>query len=85
MAKDSNIVHQYFRKETGDRLVLIKVNPLLFTGMEITVPLTGELQLREFEFDETFEPALVADGFQPTGAMEFNLYFSGLTGGIAGN
>ncbi len=85
MAKDSNIVHLYFRKESGNGLLLTRVNPILFTGMEIIVPSTGKLQLREFECDETFEQVLLAEGFQPTGAMEFNLYFSGLTGGISGN
>jgi len=81
MAKDSNIVHLYFRKESGDRLELMKVNPILFTGTEITVPATGQVQLHEFELDEDFETALVADGYKSAGPMEFNLYFSGLSGG----
>ncbi len=81
MAKDSNIVHRYFRKESGDSLVLMKVNPILFTGTEITVPTTGKLELHEFELDEDFETSLLADGYTTAGPMEFNLYFSGLSGG----
>lgn len=81
MAKDSNIVHLYFRKESGDSLVLMKVNPILFTGSEITVPATGKLQLHEFELDEDFETSLLADDYTTAGPMEFNLYFSGLSGG----
>lgn len=79
MAKESNIVHQYFRKETGDSMILVKVNPILFTGTELTVPSSGKLQLREFEFDEEYEAALVANGYQPAGPMEFNLYLNGLS------
>jgi hypothetical protein len=79
MAKDSNIVHLYFRKESDDGLALMRVNPILFTGTEITVPATGKLQLHEFELDDEFEATLVADGYKPAGPMEFHLYFSGLS------
>lgn len=79
MAKDSNIVHQYFRNEAGETLILVRVNPIHYTATEITVASTGEKELREFELDEEFEKELKANGFLPAGAMEFNLFFSGLT------
>ena len=79
MAKDSNIVHQYFRNESGETMILVRVNPIRYTATEITVSSTGEKELREFELDEEFEKELEADGYQPAGPMEFNLYFSGLT------
>ena len=78
MAKDSNIVHQYFRKESGETMILVKVNPIQYTAAEITVSATGT-ELREFELDEEFESELAANGYQPAGPMEFNLYLSGLT------
>jgi hypothetical protein len=78
MAKDSNIVHQYFRRESGETIILIKVNPIQYTAAEITISPTGT-ELREFELDEEFERELATNGFQPAGAMEFNLYLSGLT------
>lgn len=78
MAKDSNIVHQYFRKESGETMILVKVNPIQYTAAEITVSATGT-ELREFELDEEFEKELAANGYQPAGPMEFNLYLSGLT------
>jgi len=78
MAKDSNIVHQYFRKESGEAMILVKVNPIQFTAAEITVSATGT-ELREFELDEEFEKEFVANGYHPAGPMEFNLYLSGLT------
>ena len=78
MAKDSNIVHQYFRNESGETMILVKVNPIQYMA-EITVSATGEKELREFELDEEVEKELEANGYQPAGPMEFNLYFSGLT------
>lgn len=78
MAKSSNIVHQYFRKEVGETIVLVKVNPLLFTGAEITVLKSGETEMREMEFDEHIFEDLAEDGFLESSPLEFNLYFSGL-------
>jgi hypothetical protein len=78
MAKDSNIVHQYFRKELGDHTILVRVNPIQWTGMEITLPNNGEPSVRALEFDESIFEDLKIDGFQEAGPLEFNLYFSGL-------
>lgn len=78
MAKDSNIVHQYFRKESGESLILVKVNPIQYTAAEITISPTGT-ELLEYELDEEFEKELTANGYHPAGPMEFNLYLSGLT------
>jgi hypothetical protein len=78
MAKGSNIVHQYFKKELEDGKILVKVNPLLFTGTEITVYREGEIELRDLEFDEGIFEDLAADEFEEVNPMEFNLYLSGL-------
>lgn len=78
MAKSSNIVHQYFRKELEEAVVLVKVNPLLFTGAEISINKTGEVEMREMEFDEHIFEDLAEDGFVESSPLEFNLYFSGL-------
>jgi len=79
MAKDSNIVHQYFRNVSGEIMILVRVNPIHYTATEITVSSTGEKELREFELNEEFESELAAEGYKPAGPMEFNLYLSGLT------
>ena len=80
MAKSSNIVHQYFKKEFEEATILVKVNPLLFTGTEITVHKEGEVEMREMEFDEHIFEDLAEDGFIESSPLEFNLYFSGLAG-----
>jgi len=78
MAKDSNIVHQYYRKEFEDFKVLVKVNPILFKGAEITVFEDGRTELRHLEFDQDIFDDLKADGFDPASPLEFNLYLNGL-------
>ncbi len=78
MAKSNNIVHQYFKKQLEGFKILVKVNPIQFKGTEIMVPETGEVELRDLEFDEAIFEDLEADGFSACTALEFNLYASGL-------
>ena len=78
MAKSSNIVHQYFKREFENTTILVKVNPLTFTGTEITIAQDGKPEMRDLEFDEHIFDDLAADNFQPASALEFNLYYSGL-------
>ena len=78
MGKSSNIVHQYFKKEFEEATILVKVNPILFTGVEITVSRTGDAEMRELEFDSGIFDDLAEDGFQQSSPLEFNLYYTGL-------
>jgi hypothetical protein len=79
MAKDSNIVHQYFRKKFEDSTILVKVNPIVFKGTEITLLPDGEITYRDLTFDEDIIEDLKIDGFEEASALEFNLHYSGLT------
>lgn len=78
MGKDSNIVHQYFRKELGDATLLVKLNPLQWKATEITVYKDQEPELRELEVDADIFDDLKSDGFIEASPLEFNLYLSGL-------
>jgi hypothetical protein len=78
MAKNQNIVHQYFKKKIAGTTILVKVNPIHYTGTEITRTAKGETALRELEFDEQIFDDLKADEFEPCNPLEFNLYLSGL-------
>jgi hypothetical protein len=78
MGKDSNIVHQYFKKEFDNMTVLVKVNPIQYKGAEITRHKDGRSELRELEFDSEILEDLKADGFAEASALEFNLYYTGL-------
>ena len=86
MAKESNIVHQYFKKQFDDFTVMVKVDPIQLKGTEITIEKDGSKEKRHLKFDEEgystpeeiFDD-LKADGFEAASPMEFNLYYSGLT------
>jgi hypothetical protein len=78
MAKGNNIVHQYFKKEFEGAQILVKVNPIEFKGTEISISKNGDTEMRELEFDAEIFDDLKADGFEPSSALEFNLYYSGL-------
>ena len=78
MTKESNIVHRYFKKKFDEASLLVKVNPILLKGIEITLLANGETEIRELTFDEEIWEDLNADGFEEVGALEFNLYYSGL-------
>ena len=77
MAKGSNIVHQYFRKEMEGLTILVRVNPIQFKGTEITIQPGGN-EMRELELDEDIFEDLKVDGFVESSALEFNLYLNGL-------
>lgn len=79
MAKSQNIVHQYFKKQLDGIQILVKVNPILYTGTEITVDLEGKVAIQEMEFDEDIFDDLDVDGFTACSPLEFNLYLTGLT------
>ncbi len=79
MAKGQNIVHQYFKKILPDGLrILVKVNPIHYTGTEITISASGQTHLRELTFDAEILADLKADEFEACSPLEFNLYLSGL-------
>lgn len=78
MAKGSNIVHQYFKKEFADFTLLVKVNPILLTATEITVYKDKDPEFRELEADAGIFDDLREDGFSEASALSFNMYLSGL-------
>ncbi len=77
MAKNSNIVHQYFKKELNGTKIIVRVNPIHWTGAELTITDAGA-EMREVELDSEVIEDLKIDGFKEVNAIEFNLYLAGL-------
>lgn len=80
MGKQSSIVHQYFRKELEDGVVLVRLNPIQLLVMELWIPKEGQIGVREFEVDAEILEDLNVDGFSEASPLEFNLYLTGLAG-----
>lgn len=78
MAKNQNIVHQYFKKNHEGLLILVKVNPIHYSGTEITIEEGQPPVIRDLQFDADILEDLKADSFEECSPLEFNLYYSGL-------
>ncbi|MEQ9414913.1 MAG: hypothetical protein RIF39_13840 [Cyclobacteriaceae bacterium] len=78
MSIQSNIVHQYFKKEIEGSKLLVKLNHVHLNGTELIVYANGKVETREMDFDEAIMDDLEADGFTEVSGMEFNLHLSGL-------
>jgi hypothetical protein len=76
----SNIVHQYFKKDLTGMKILMKVDVLRLRAVELRVPDDGPLSWEETDINEDAVNQLMADGFQQSGPLEFNLYEAGLAG-----
>lgn len=69
-------IPQYFKRVFDDYQVLVKVNPTDFSGIELIVHPDGRVEKTEMAFDEEIFEDLEVDEFQPSGALEFNLYLA---------
>jgi hypothetical protein len=78
MAKNQNIVHQYFKKKHDGLLILVRVNPIHYSGTEITIEDGQQAAIRDLQFDADIFEDLKADAFEECSPLEFNLYLSGL-------
>ena len=77
-AMNTNIVHEYFKKEIDGAKIMVRLNPIHWKGTELTISPDSDAEVRELDFDEEIREDLKADGFEAASALEFNLYFSGL-------
>ncbi len=77
----SNIVHQYFKKESEGTKKLVQVNPIQFTGIEINISPSGEIEAIEMEENLEIIDLITTQGYKESSALEFNLYYSGIITG----
>ena len=69
-------ISQYFKRIFDDYQVLVLVNPVDFTGIELIVHPDGKIEKTEMEFDEEIFDDLEADEFQACSPLEFQLRLS---------
>jgi hypothetical protein len=75
-----DVVHLYFKRNFEDHQIMVRVNPIDWSGEEITVYEDGEMYHRKMQFDEDIQQDLEVDDFLPSSALEFNLYLKGFKG-----
>jgi hypothetical protein len=74
----SNIVYQYFKKESKEGVVFIQFDPIRLQGSRLTVDKAGDKELEDIEFESDLPDQLLADGYQPANALEYHIILKGL-------
>ena len=78
MAKKSNIVHQYFKKETKGVTIFVQFNPIQLTGARLTVLKNGDMELEELEFESDLPDQLKEEGYEEANPLEYHILINGL-------
>lgn len=73
-----DIIHQYFKKELEEGIIMIQLDPADLCGLELLISKNGAVQKTKRDFDEEIFEDLAADNFTKASPLEFNLYLKGL-------
>ncbi len=76
--KNSLVVHEYYKRQFDDYIVLVQVNPIDYSGLELIIHPDGKIEKTKMKFDEHIAEDLEVDEFKKSKALEFNLYLKGL-------
>ena len=74
MGKKDAIVYNYFKRVFDDYQVLVAVNPIDFSGIELIVHPGDKVEKTDMQFDEGVYEDLQVDEFKEISALEFQLY-----------
>ena len=74
MAKKDAIVFKYFKRVFDDYHVLVAVNPIDYTGIELIIHPNGKVEKTDIHYDEDIYEDLEVDEFQESSPLEFQLY-----------
>lgn len=76
--KSSLVVHEYYKRQFEDYMVLVQVNPIDYSGLELIIHPDGKIEKTKMNFDEHIQEDLEVDDFKKSNALEFNIYLKGL-------
>ncbi|WPZ10296.1 hypothetical protein [Roseivirga spongicola] len=74
MGKKDAIVFKYFKRVFDDYQVLVSVNPIDFSGIELIIHPDGRIEKTDIQFDEDIYEDLEVDEFKESSPLEFQLY-----------
>lgn len=74
MGKKDAIVYKYFKRVFDDYQVLVAVNPIDFSGIELIIHPDGKVEKTDIQFDEDIYEDLEVDEFKESSPLEFQLY-----------
>ncbi len=74
MGKKDAIVYKYFKRVFDDYQVLVAVNPIDYTGIELIIHPDGKVEKTDIQVDEDIYEDLAIDEFKESSPLEFQLY-----------
>ncbi len=74
MGKKDAIVYKYFKRVFDDYKVLVAVNPIDYTGIELIIHPDEKVEKNNMQFDEEIYEDLSVDEFKESSPLEFQLY-----------
>lgn len=74
----SSAIHKYYKKSHQGLLILVQLNPVTLTGVELIVDEEGRMVKTNREFDADIYQDLEVDEFKEASPLEFNLYLKNL-------
>lgn len=78
MPASKNIVQEYYKKEVEGVTILVQVNPVTLTGLELLIKEGKVVEKTKMEFDEDIYEDLEVDEFERASPLEFNLYLKNM-------
>ncbi len=72
------VVHQYYKFHSEELVLIVQINPITLSGLEILMEPDGKIEKTSRQFEPDIYEDLAADGFEEASALEFNLYLKGL-------
>ncbi|MFW5761902.1 MAG: hypothetical protein ACOCXH_13075 [Cyclobacteriaceae bacterium] len=73
-----NIVQEYFKKVVEDVTILVQVNPVTLTGLELLIKDGKIVEKTKMKFDDDIIEDLEVDEFEKASPLEFNLYLKNI-------
>ncbi len=70
----AQIIFEYFKKEVDEGIILVRINPKSFDGLELLVDKEQRVLQTNRQFDKTIYEDLDFDEFKKGSPLEFNLY-----------
>lgn len=73
MKKDA-IVYKYFKRVFDDYQVLVAVNPIDYSGIELIIHPDEKVEKNDMQYDKDIYEDLEVDEFKESSPLEFQLY-----------
>jgi hypothetical protein len=76
----SQIIYEYFKKTLPEAIILVRINPENYEGLELIITKNNLIRKTKRIFDNTIYEDLKYDEFVKGNPIAFNLYLNGLDG-----